>query len=56
VALTRYLGDEQLPIDNNRIEQSIRPIAVERHYWLLSVATHWPAGGGSDEPGVVGEA
>ncbi len=27
-ALTRYLDDGQLPIDNNRIEQQIRPIAV----------------------------
>ena len=30
VALTRYLDDGQLPIDNNRIEQQMRPIAVGR--------------------------
>lgn len=36
VALTRYLDDGQLPIDNNRIEQQIRPIAVGRHNWLFA--------------------
>jgi transposase len=36
VALTRYLDDGQLPIDNNRIEQTIRPIAVGRHNWLFA--------------------
>lgn len=36
VALTRYLDDGQLPIDNNRIEQQIRPIAVGRNNWLFA--------------------
>src|SRR5690606_27672556 len=36
VALTRYLDDGQLPIDNNYIEQRIRPIAVGRNNWLLA--------------------
>lgn len=36
VALTRYLDDGQLPIDNNRIEQQIRPIAVGRANWLFA--------------------
>ena len=35
-ALTRYLDDRQLPIDNNRIEQQIRPIAVGRNNWLFA--------------------
>ena len=35
-ALTRYLNDGQLPIDNNRIEQQIRPIAVGRNNWLFA--------------------
>ena len=36
VALTRYLDDGMLPIDNNRIELQIRPIAVGRHNWLFA--------------------
>ncbi len=35
-ALTRYLDDGMLPIDNNRIEQQIRPIAVGRNNWLFA--------------------
>lgn len=35
-ALTRYLDDGQLPIDNNHIEQQIRPIAVGRNNWLFA--------------------
>ncbi len=33
-ALTRYLGDGRLPIDNNHIENQIRPIALGRKNWL----------------------
>ncbi|WP_415792854.1 IS66 family transposase [Bordetella tumulicola] len=36
VALTRYLDDGQLPIDNNHIEQRIRPIALGRANWLFA--------------------
>lgn len=36
VALTRYLDDWMLPIDNNRIEQQIRPVAVGRNNWLFA--------------------
>src|SRR5690554_4541246 len=32
VALTRYLDDGAVPIDNNHIEQQIRPVAVGRNY------------------------
>ncbi|RZT91018.1 transposase [Advenella incenata] len=35
-ALTRYLDDGQLPIDNNHIEQQIRPIAIGRNNWLFA--------------------
>ena len=33
-ALTRYIDDGQLPIDNNWIENQIRPIAIGRSNWL----------------------
>ena len=36
IALTRYLDDGQLPIDNNWIENQIRPIAVGRGNWLFA--------------------
>ena len=36
IALTRYLDDGQLPIDNNHIEQRIRPVAVGRNNWLFA--------------------
>lgn len=35
-ALTRYLHDGQLPIDNNWIENQIRPIAIGRNNWLFA--------------------
>jgi len=35
-ALTQYLDDGQLPIDNNWIENQIRPIAVGRSNWLFA--------------------
>jgi transposase len=35
-ALTRYLDDGQLPIDNNYIEQQMRPIAIGRKNWLYA--------------------
>jgi hypothetical protein len=34
--LTRYLGDGALPIDNNWVENRIRPIAVGRGNWLFA--------------------
>ena len=36
VALTRYLSDGRLPIDNNWIENQIRPIALGRKNWLFA--------------------
>jgi len=36
VALTRYLDDARLPIDNNLIERQIRPIAVGRRNWMFA--------------------
>ncbi len=35
-ALTRFLDDPQLPVDNNWIENQIRPIAVGRGNWLFA--------------------
>ncbi len=35
-ALTRYLEDGRRPIDNNPIENAIRPIAVGRKNWLFA--------------------
>ncbi len=35
-ALTRYLGDAAIPIDNNWVENQIRPIAIGRNNWLFA--------------------
>ena len=35
-ALTRYIDDGQFPIDNNWIENQIRPIAIGRSNWLFA--------------------
>ncbi|OGQ57878.1 MAG: transposase [Deltaproteobacteria bacterium RIFCSPLOWO2_02_FULL_53_8] len=35
-ALTRYLDDGALPIDNNWVENQIRPIALGRNNWLFA--------------------
>lgn len=35
-ALTRFVGEGQLPIDNNWIENQIRPIAIGRGNWLFA--------------------
>ena len=35
-ALAHYLGDGQVPIDNNWIENRIRPIATGRKNWLFA--------------------
>lgn len=34
--LTQFLDDGQLPIDNNWIENQIRPIAIGRNNWLFA--------------------
>jgi len=36
VALTRFVNDAQLPVDNNWIENQIRPIALGRNNWLFA--------------------
>jgi transposase len=36
VALTHYLDDGQVPIDNNRCENQIRPAALGRNNWLFA--------------------
>jgi len=35
-ALTLFLDDGQVPIDNNAIENQIRPIAIGRNNWLFA--------------------
>jgi hypothetical protein len=35
-ALTRFLADAQLPIDNNLIENKMRPVAIGRKNWLFA--------------------
>jgi transposase len=35
-ALTRYIDDGDLPIDNNHIENRIRPVALGRNNWLFA--------------------
>lgn len=35
-ALTRYLDDGALPIDNNWVENQIRPVAIGRGNWLFA--------------------
>ena len=36
VALTRFVDDGRLPVDNNWIENQIRPIAIGRSNWLFA--------------------
>jgi transposase len=36
LALTRYLDDGDLPLDNNWVENRIRPIALGRQNWLFA--------------------
>jgi len=36
IALTRYIDDGDLPIDNNWVENQIRPIAIGRSNWLFA--------------------
>ena len=35
-ALTRFVNDGQLPVENNHIENQIRPIAIGRNNWLFA--------------------
>ncbi|WP_415838399.1 IS66 family transposase, partial [Polaromonas hydrogenivorans] len=35
-ALTRFADDGRLPVDNNHIENQIRPIAIGRSNWLFA--------------------
>ena len=35
-ALMRYIDDGDLPIDNNHLENRIRPVAVGRSNWLFA--------------------
>ena len=35
-ALTRFLSDGQIPVDNNWVENQIRPVALGRKNWLFA--------------------
>lgn len=35
-ALTRFVDDPNLPVDNNWIENQIRPVAIGRNNWLFA--------------------
>jgi transposase len=35
-ALVRFIDDGDLPIDNNGVENQIRPIAIGRNNWLFA--------------------
>ena len=35
-ALTRFLEDGQVPVENNWIENQIRPVAIGRNNWLFA--------------------
>lgn len=35
-ALTRFVSDGRVPIDNNHIENQIRPVAIGRNNWLFA--------------------
>ena len=39
-ALIRYAGSGVLPIDNNPVENSIRPIAIGKNNWLFAGSEH----------------
>ena len=54
VALTRYLDDGALPIDNNHVENQIRPWALGRANVVRRITTQWQARGGNHEPDSVG--
>ena len=36
IALTRFVDDGQLPVDNNHLENRIRPVAIGRANWLFA--------------------
>ena len=57
MALSRYLDDGAVPIDNNHIEQQIRPWALGRKNWLFAGSLRSAQTcGGADEPDPVGQA
>jgi hypothetical protein len=56
-ALTRYIDDGELPIDNNWVENQIRPIALGRSNWLFAGSLRAASERcGGDEPAAVGTA
>lgn len=49
VALSRFAQDGCQPIDNNWIENQIRPIAIGKKLAVRGLSPRGPAGGGCDE-------
>ncbi len=42
--LTRFLSDGRIEVDNNLVENAIRPLAVGRKNYRLQVRTRQPSG------------
>jgi hypothetical protein len=56
-ALSRYLDDGAVPIDNNHAEQQIRPWALGRKKLApRRISAQRPTGGGADESDPIGQA
>ena len=55
-ALTRYLEDGDLPIDNNHVENRIRPVALGKQLALCRISSRRPARRRRHEPDPVREA
>ena len=56
-ALTRFIDDGDLPIDNNWVENQIRPIAIGRNNWLFAGSLRAGQARRRDhEPGALGAA
>ena len=55
-ALTRFLDDGDLPIDNNWVENRIRPRALGRSNWLFAGSLRGGQRGRRHEPDPVSQA
>ena len=55
-ALTAHLQDGSVPVDNNHIENLMRPWAMGRKAWLFAGSELAGQRGRGDELGAVGQA
>lgn len=54
--MTHYLDDGNVPIDNNWVENRIRPVALGRNNWLFAGSLRaGQRGRGRHEPDPIGE-